>query len=394
MSESTKSTPESLPDGVFWRGARLWISYYAPGDDGRMVQEREPAKRPDGSAARTPKEAEKCRKARLEEVAMHRRGVRQFQGPRAERLLFAELLDAYERHAEVHKLKSLPQIRSRVKRLREHFTGYRALAVTHDALLRYVQTRQADGAKNATINRETEAISRAFALAVEAGSLAFAPKVPSLREDNARQGFFERAEFEAVSKHVADDDVRDFVEWFFRTGMRPKEIRSLSWANYDAETWTLRLHASDAKTGHGRVLALVEELRAIIERRLSARRLDCQLIFHRAGRPMGEFRKTWATACKAAGLAVTEERDGKAVTRALKLVYDLRRTAVRNMARAGVPERVAMAISGHKTRNVFDRYNIVDERDLRDAVAKTSAYVATLPTTSNVVPLRSEGARQ
>jgi hypothetical protein len=137
------------------------------------------------------------------------------------------------------------------------------------------------------------------------------------------------------------------------------------------------------------VLALEDDLRAVIERRIRARRLDCPLIFHRVGRPLGDYRKTWRSACQAAGLAVTEERHGKTVTRALRLPYDLRRTALRNMVRAGVSERVAMTISGHRTRNVFDRYNIVDERDLRDAVAKTTAYVSTLPTTRNVTSLRS-----
>jgi DNA invertase Pin-like site-specific DNA recombinase len=200
----------------------------------------------------------------------HRRGVRQFQGPRAERRLIAELLDAYERQAEARRLKSLPQIRSRAKRLRDAFRGYRALAVTHEALIAYVRTRQTEGAADATINRELELISSAFALAVKSGTLAYAPKVPSLPEDNARSGFFERADFEAVVKHLKDDAVRDFVEWFFWTGMRPEEIRSLTWADFDRETWVVRLHARDAKTGHGRPLALVEDLRAVMERRLGA----------------------------------------------------------------------------------------------------------------------------
>jgi integrase len=114
--------------------------------------------------------------------------------------------------------------------------------------------------------------------------------------------YLDRGEFEAVMVHLADPDLRDFCRWFYWTGLRPGEIRSLSWEDFDRETWTLRLHARNAKTGFGRALALEGELRAIIDNSLCARRLDCSLMFHRSGRPVGDFRKSWKRACREAGL--------------------------------------------------------------------------------------------
>lgn len=148
---------------------------------------------------------------------------------------------------------------------------------------------------------------------------------------------------------------------------------------FDRETWALRLHATAAKTGRGRVLALEGPLREIMERRLRARRLDRSLIFHRISKgrpacPIGRLDCAWRAALRASSLPAFR-------------FHDLRRSAVRNMVRAGVDPAVAMRVSGHLARSVFDRYNIVSEEDLRLAIQRTAAYVSALPRERNVLPL-------
>jgi integrase len=139
----------------------------------------------------------------------------------------------------------------------------------------------------------------------------------------------------------------------------------------DRDAKVIRLRPEVSKTHEGRALVLDGEIWSLIERRWEVREVSApggdrviSWVFHRQGIPIGDIRKAWKTACRKAGVPG-------------KLFHDLRRTSVRNMVRAGVPERVAMEVSGHRTRSIFDRYHIVSERDLRDAVRKTQAYLDT-----------------
>src|SRR5262249_41350818 len=140
------------------------------------------------------------------------------------------------------------------------------------------------------------------------------------------------------------------------------EVLGLEWRGVDCKAGGIRLRPEMSKTREGRALVLSAPLRDVIERRWRGRPPRCSLVFHRCGRFLDHFKGTWRRACKAAGLP-------------RKLFHDLRRTAVRNMVRAGIPERVAMQFSGHKTRSIFDRYNIVSEGDLRAAAERLAAYV-------------------
>jgi integrase len=137
--------------------------------------------------------------------------------------------------------------------------------------------------------------------------------------------------------------------------------------------WALRIPAAITKNRTGRTLGLEGEVRAIIERRLRLRRFNCPLIFHRTckgkpGQPITDFWEVWKTALKAARLPSD------------RVFHDLRRSAVRTLIRAGVDETTAMKVSGHKTRSMLLRYNIVTEREMADALLRADAYLSTQPT--------------
>ncbi|MGZ8373318.1 MAG: tyrosine-type recombinase/integrase [Nitrospira sp.] len=365
---------------VFKRGKIWWIAYYAP-INGRMIEVRE-------GVSESEEQAGRRLRNRIHEVTNHKKGIKAFVGPKQENVTVEELLEDLERDYLIHKRSSWQRLKSHLSHIRAYFGCDRARTITRSRLLAYIELRQQQGAANATINRELEPLQRAFSLALENEVLAFAPKFPSLPEDNARQVFFNRADFLKVVaslkfRNKLDTDLQDFMNWFFFTGMRPKETKSLTWASFDKEKSTIRLEAKNAKTKKSRKLVIDGELKSIIQRRIAARRFDCPLIFHRRGEPIGDFRKVWKKACQAGGLVGGVNG---------YVPYDCRRTAIRNLIRAGVEESVAMKISGHRTRSMLDRYNITSDEDIQKAMVKVTEYVSTLPVDSQVVGLEKAKA--
>ena len=295
--------------------------------------------------------------------------------------------------------KASPENLSNMKRVRTDFALLRATGLTSEQVDCYIEQRQAEGAAPASINRVTQLLGQAFKLAIKHRRLTAAPYIRHLSEaGNVRQGFFSQAEFRAVVDNLPDY-LKDFARFAYCTGMRKGEIASLRWE--DVEGDVIRLRAENAKNGKARSVAVVGELEVLMERRRAARRVKkdnfpvmlSALLFHRDGEPVGDFRKAWATASCMAGLgklvcpkcngAVDADYKCTQCSREwtrdeLKYVgrifHDFRRTAVRDMVRAGVPETVAMSISGHKTRSMFDRYNIANERDQREALRATQIY--------------------
>jgi len=147
----------------------------------------------------------------------------------------------------------------------------------------------------------------------------------------------------------------------------------------DLNSSTIRLRPERSKNKRARLLKLRGEMLAIIERAAERRDLAIPFVFHRDGQPIGDFRKTWKKAFSARLGAM--------------LVHDLRQSAVRNMIRGGLSQHVAMAISGHRTATIFDRYDIIDQTDLDQAAGLIDTYVrAVAQRTPKVAVLRRPAA--
>ena len=280
----------------------------------------------------------------------------------------------------------------RLKPLRRFFVGWRAAQIDGAAFNRYVVKRQATGTANGTINRERSVLLKMLRLALEHGKLARLPVIRGLKEAPPRSGFFEAEQYAAVRRHLpADLQTACDVAYTFGWRMQ-SEVLALERRHVDLAGGRLTLRAGETKNDEGREVFLTPTLKVALGAQLERvdtlqRKLERVIPFvfpHLSGRHRGkrilDFRKAWRTACLEAelGSLTGEAREmrrrwlmANPATGLLGMLrHDLRRTAVRNLVRVGVPERVSMELTGHKTRSVFDRYDIVSEADKRAATER------------------------
>ena len=244
---------------------------------------------------------------------------------------------------------------------------YKAQDVSSAAIKRYIDRRQSEKAADATINRELSTLRKAYQLAYDAKP-RLVPEVLKFKKlseaDNVREGFFEHEQYLKMRELPFHQQLILVIG--YHLGLRRAEILSLRWDQVDWQANLLRLSPKTTKTKKSRNAPLYGELRSFLE--VAPR--DCPYLVSYEGRRISEIKRAWNTARKAAGLPKL-------------LVHDLRRTAIRNMVRAGIPEKTAMLISGHKTRSVFDRYNIIGERDIIAAGKSMETYLAAQSTVPN-----------
>ncbi len=337
---------------IYKRGKVYWIKYYRNGKPYR-----------ESTKSIKVADAKRLLKKREGEISEGK-----LPGIYFDKVKFDDLAEDFLRDYRINQKKSLDRAERCVNHLNKHFEGIRVPEITTPRIEAYIEDRLDEGAANATINRELSALKRMLNL----GAKQTPPKVdrvpyfPMLKEHNTRKGFFEYGDFIAL-RNALPPYLKGFVTFAYKTGWRVSEITGLTWRQVDRVNRIVRLEVGETKNDEARTVYLDDELIQVFNDQWKARKKGKILIPYvfpsqdETGK-IKDFRGSWVKACKDAKI-------GK------RLFHDFLRTAVRNMIRAGISEGVAMKISGHKTRSVFDRYNIVNDADLKLASQKQESYL-------------------
>ncbi len=246
------------------------------------------------------------------------------------------------------------------KHLRAIFGDRDATAISRRDITAYVDARLQAGAANATVNRELAIVRRAFKIGIEEEYIFKMPKVTNLPEDNARQGFVEEDVYRTMLRELPQHVQAPWVFSYF-TGIRKGELLSLLWDWVDWDRWVIEVPGSITKNKKKRIIPVYSDMRQFLRLAFENRNPACPYIFQKDGARLRSFRTAFDNARERVNLPAL-------------LFHDLRRTAVRNMERAGIPRTMGRQVSGHLTEAVYIRYAIGAERDAVEVGDKMRAF--------------------
>lgn len=385
VKRSRRGTGSVYRRGVYW-----WFSY---SHNGKLYRET--------SESDSKSRAQKMLAARLSEIQEGK-----FSGPKREKTLVKELWEPLRLDYENNHRKSLDDLKRRWKlHVGPFFDELRVAQVSSDHVARYIGKRLKQGASNATVNRELAALKRAFYIGYEATPprVMRVPSIKLLEEDNTRQGFFEDDNYDKLVAANPDLWFRALVAVGREFGWRVfSELLAMRVKQVDLDKRVVRLEPGTTKNKAGREAGIPKHLLPLLAACIQGKEPDGFVFTRPNGRPIRDFRVTWGNACVSAGLGrlycrrcLLDRKREVPVTAASKkcpecgekltvrtrsyrglIFHDLRRTAARNMRRAGIPEHVVMKRGGWKTAEVFHRYDIQDYSDQMDAAQKMDQQAA------------------
>lgn len=240
--------------------------------------------------------------------------------------------------------------------------------MTSDAARDFARKRQGEGAGAAMVNRSLACLRRILHLAHEYGKVQHVPKIRMLKEPGPRRGFLEPEKFDELLAALPTH-LRPLIAFLYWSGVRLSEALAIEWSQIDLASRLVRLHTDETKNAEPRTIPLAAPVVALlheIEPKTGQVFDSCNL------------RTEWARACTLVGLGSSEAQESEAGHKWVRynglIVHDLRRSAVRNLVRAGATENVAMKISGHKTASVFRRYDIVSTEDVSAAMRAVETF--------------------
>jgi len=348
---------------IYKRGNVYWIKYHRRG-------------KPYRESTRSEKEADAKRLLRKREGEI---ADGKLPGVYFDKVTFDDLAKDLLTDYELNRRKSMERIKISIAHLETVFKDMKAVNIDSSKIKEYIDLRQSAGINDGTINRELNALRRMFSLGAQCSppKVHDIPHIVKLKENPPRQGFVEHGDFLAI-RNALPEYLKDFCTFAYHTGWRKSEIATLKWSEVDLNQNIATLNPGETKNDEGRIVYLDDELREIFKRQLAMRKQAQKILLYvflnkdKTDR-IKSFRKAWISACIKAGFWAWDEENEKKIS--TKLFHDQRRSAIRNLVRSGVPEGVAMKISGHKTRSVFERYNIVSDSDLKLAAQKQAAYL-------------------